>query len=235
MAAAIPQPHITLNPFRGKADENWPNFESLVRRLINVGNFAAANQPQFLQLHLPDQALQFFRTLPQATRDNFDLSITALRNHYCNPNLRELHELQLQKSKIWPQNRQLRGILGSNTNQSSTSLPCPSFCSYTTSKTTKWQKRNRQSCSAQTANQIILDNTVNEKYRRIKEMFTNAMPNLELLLENCWTRMKQRQYRTYVQWLDDRWYSSNYAQVTTGREMHSMKWARHFQKIWSEH
>ena len=59
-----------------------------------------ANQPQFLQLHLLDQALQLFRTLPQATRDNFELSITALRNHYCNPNLRALHKLQLQNLKF---------------------------------------------------------------------------------------------------------------------------------------
>ena len=100
MAAANPQPHITLNPFRGKPDENWPDFESLLRSLINVGNIAEANQTQILQLHLLDQALQFFRTLPQATRDNFELSITALRNHYCNPNLRERHKLQLQNLKF---------------------------------------------------------------------------------------------------------------------------------------
>ena len=90
MAAANPQPHIILKPLRGKTDENWPNFESSVRSLINVGSIAAANQTQFLQLHLLDQALQFFRTLTQATRDNFDLSIT-LRNQYCNPNHREMH------------------------------------------------------------------------------------------------------------------------------------------------
>ena len=95
MAAANPQPHITLSPFSGKADENWPDFESLVKSLINVGTIPNANRPQFLQLHLLDQALQFFRTLPQATRDDFDAAITALRNHYCNPNLRELHILQL--------------------------------------------------------------------------------------------------------------------------------------------
>ena len=86
MAAANPQPLITLNPFRGKADDKWPDFESLLKSLINVGNIPNANRPQFLQLHLLDQALQFFRTLPQATRDDFDAAITALRNHCCNPN-----------------------------------------------------------------------------------------------------------------------------------------------------
>ena len=47
-------------------------LKTLFRSLINVGNIAAANQPQFPQLHLLDQALQFFRSLPQATRDNFE-------------------------------------------------------------------------------------------------------------------------------------------------------------------
>ena len=98
--AANPRPHITLNPFRGKPDENWPGFESLLRSLINFGNIAVANQLQFLQLHLLDQALQFFRNLPQATRDNFDLSITALRKHYCYHNFRELQKLQLQNLKL---------------------------------------------------------------------------------------------------------------------------------------
>ena len=61
---ANPQPHIILNPFRGKTDENWPDFESLLRSLINVPNIPNANRPQFLQLHFLDQALQFLRTLP---------------------------------------------------------------------------------------------------------------------------------------------------------------------------
>ena len=95
MAAANPQPHITLNPFRGKFDENWPDAESPLGSLINLGNIPTANQPQFLQLYLLDQVLQFFRTSPQTTRDNFDAVIIALRNHYCNPNLRELHKLYL--------------------------------------------------------------------------------------------------------------------------------------------
>ena len=88
MAAVNPQPHITLSPLCGKSDENWPDFESLLRTSINIGNTKSANQPQFLQLYSLDQALQFFRTLPQVTRINFKISITALRNHYCNLSLR---------------------------------------------------------------------------------------------------------------------------------------------------
>ena len=86
MAAANPQAHMTRNPFREKPDENRSNIEKLLRSLINVGN-----QPKFLQLYLLDQALQFFRTLPQARGDKVDAVITALRNNYCNPNFREFH------------------------------------------------------------------------------------------------------------------------------------------------
>ena len=48
MAAANVKQPITLNPFRGKPDENWPDFESLLRSVIDVGKNEAANQPQFL-------------------------------------------------------------------------------------------------------------------------------------------------------------------------------------------
>ena len=90
MTAANPQPHITLNPFRGKAVANWPGFESPLRNLINVGDILNTNRPMYIQLHILDQALQLFRTSPQASRDDFDSAITALRNYYCNPQLHNL-------------------------------------------------------------------------------------------------------------------------------------------------
>ena len=93
MAAAIPQPHITLNQFRGKTNENWPNFERVLRSLLIAGNNPIFNRPQFLQLHLPDQARQFFKILSKATRDDFHAALMALRNRYSNPNLPKLHKL----------------------------------------------------------------------------------------------------------------------------------------------
>ena len=136
MAAANAQPHITLNPFRAKSDENWPDFESLLRSVINVGIFAAAKQRQFLQLHLLNQALHFFRTLPQVTRDNFELSITGLRTPYRNPNLRKLHKLQLQNLKFDHKIGNPRGLSGPSINQSNPSLPGSGTCSNSTSKAT---------------------------------------------------------------------------------------------------
>ena len=80
MAAENSQPHITLNPFHGKGDESGLNFKSILRNLKNVGHITNANRPQILQFHLLDQTLQFFKKLPQATRDFFDAAITTLKN-----------------------------------------------------------------------------------------------------------------------------------------------------------
>ena len=79
-ATANSHPHITLNPFRGRADANWSTFASLLRSLISVGTIPNANWPQFLQLHLLDLALLYFRTLPQETRNDFDAAIFALKS-----------------------------------------------------------------------------------------------------------------------------------------------------------
>ena len=80
MAAANPQPCINLNPIGGNVYEHPPYFESFLRSLIKVGNVPKVNQTQFLQLNLHHRSLQFFSTLPQATRDDFDTAIAALRN-----------------------------------------------------------------------------------------------------------------------------------------------------------
>ena len=54
-------------------------------------------QAIFLQLHLRDAALRFSQTLPLATRQNLELSITALGDRFCNPQIQELHVLKLEK------------------------------------------------------------------------------------------------------------------------------------------
>ena len=176
MAAANPQPHITLNPFRGKSDENWPDYETLLRSLINVGNNAAGNQPQFLQLHLLDHALKFSRTLPQATRDDFDFSITALRNHYCNPNLRELHKLQLQNLKFYHKTGNPENFLVQVQIKATEAYPGPVFAPTPPANSSGDQSEIDRVAAVPATNQVILNNVVNERNRRIKN-FTNALPN----------------------------------------------------------
>ena len=73
------QPQLTLNPFSGSENENFREFELIHRSILAVAALPANQQANFLQLHLRDAALQFFQTLPLATRQNLELSITALR------------------------------------------------------------------------------------------------------------------------------------------------------------
>ena len=83
------QPQITLKPYGGLDKESFREFERLLRSIIGVAAIAGAQQANFLQLHLKDGALRYFQTLPEATRNNLELSLTALRNHFCNPHLQD--------------------------------------------------------------------------------------------------------------------------------------------------
>ena len=93
------QSQLTLNPFSGSENENFPEFEHLLRSILSVAALPANQETNFLQLHLRDAALRFFQTLPLATRQNSQLPITALRDRFCNPQLQELHVLKLENMK----------------------------------------------------------------------------------------------------------------------------------------
>ena len=156
--AANPQPNITLNPFRGKTVENWPVFESLLRSLINVGNIPNANRPQFLQVHLIDQALQFFRTLPQATRDDFGTATMALRNHYCTPNL---HKLQPHNLKFDHKNGSPEDFLVQVQIKATHAYPDPVFPRIPPANLPIAHADIDRVQDAQDANQAVLDDAVN--------------------------------------------------------------------------
>ena len=92
------QAQIQLKPYSGLEEESFREFEHLLRNYLAVAGIAKAPQANDLQLHLRDAALQFFQTLPYATRADIDLSLTALRDRFCNPHLQELHVLTLRKA-----------------------------------------------------------------------------------------------------------------------------------------
>ena len=94
------QPQLTLNPFSGSEKESFREFELLLQSILAVAALRVNQQANFLQLHLRDAALRFFQTLPLATRQNLELSITALRDRFCNPRLQELHVLKLENMKF---------------------------------------------------------------------------------------------------------------------------------------
>ena len=94
------QAQIQLKPYSGLEKESFREFEHLLRSYLAVAGIVNAQQANFLQLHLRDAALRFFQTLPDATRADLDLSLTALRDRFCNPHLQELHVLTLENLKF---------------------------------------------------------------------------------------------------------------------------------------
>ena len=91
---------ISVEPFGGSDNEDFAQFEQLFQGYVGVAGIANAQQANFLQLHLRDSALRFYQTLPALTRADVPLSLAALRDHFSNPQLQEVHVLKLEQSKF---------------------------------------------------------------------------------------------------------------------------------------
>ena len=94
------QSTVSLPKYGGSSTDNWTDFESLFRSIVDVTGIQANQRVGFLKLHSKDSALQFFHTLDENTRADLELTITALKNHFCNPNLREIHHINLENMKF---------------------------------------------------------------------------------------------------------------------------------------
>ena len=119
------QPQITLKAYGGLDKESFREFERLLRSIIGVAAIAGAQQAIFLQLHLKDGALRYFQTLTEATRNNLELSLTALRNHFCNPHLQELHVIKLERIKFDPKTDSPENFLVTLQNMAVRAYPDP--------------------------------------------------------------------------------------------------------------
>ena len=98
--AAAAQSTVTLPKYGGSSTANWTNFESLFRSIVEVTGIATAQRVGFFKIHLKDSALQFFYTLDKNTRADLEQSITALKNLFCNSNLKPIHHINLQNMKF---------------------------------------------------------------------------------------------------------------------------------------
>ena len=76
-------------------------------------------------MHLQDAALQFFQTLPPATRRSLELPITALRDRFCNPQLQELHVLELETMKFGSKTDTLGSFLATLQRKATKAYPDP--------------------------------------------------------------------------------------------------------------
>ena len=111
------------------------------------------------------------------TRDDFDTAITVLRNHYCNPNLRELHKLQLHNLKFDHKIGSPEDFLLQVQIKATQAYPDPFFPPIPSANPPNAQAEINRAQNAQDANQAVLDNAVNERNRGIKEIFTNPIPH----------------------------------------------------------
>ena len=100
MAAAAAQLTVSLPKNGGSSTFKWTDFESLFRSIVEVTGIADAQQVGFVKLHLKNSALQFFHTLDRNTGADLKLTITALKNHFFNPNLKEIHHIYVENMKF---------------------------------------------------------------------------------------------------------------------------------------
>ena len=96
------QPNITLISFAGTENESFRDIERLLRSFTGVAAITNNQKANILKLHLKDEALHYFQTLHEATRTDFELSLTSLRNHFSNPQLVELHIIKLENIRFDP-------------------------------------------------------------------------------------------------------------------------------------
>ena len=90
---------LPLGPYSGSEKENFRQLEHLLRSILTVAAIPTNQQANFLQFCLRDAALRYFQTLHVATGNDSDFSIAAPQNHFCNPQLQELHVLKPENLK----------------------------------------------------------------------------------------------------------------------------------------
>ena len=90
---------INITPFTGLETGNFNEFEQLITGAIGVSGIAAAQQSNFLQLHLKE-ALRCFLTLPEFTRLVFAGSITVPRYRFSHDVFRKIRIIKLENQKF---------------------------------------------------------------------------------------------------------------------------------------
>ena len=67
-------PHVHLKRFSGLPNENWPEFEGLLRASIAVSRIPEANhqRARYLHLHLAGNALNYYLRLTENTGNDLD-------------------------------------------------------------------------------------------------------------------------------------------------------------------
>ena len=114
---------ISVEPYGEKDAEHFSQFEQLFNGFIRVAAILADQQANFLQLHLRDDALQFYQTLDAATRAIATNSLAAIRDHFSNPQLQKVHVFKLERFKFVSKKSTPKNFLVNFLEKSTQSLP----------------------------------------------------------------------------------------------------------------
>ena len=116
---------VLVEPYGGSEKEDFSEFELLFQGYIGVAAIPNAQQANFLQLYLRDNALRFYQTLGPATRANVLVSLIALRDHFCNPQLQKVHVLKLEQLRFNPKTNTPKNFLVNLTKKAQRAYPTP--------------------------------------------------------------------------------------------------------------
>ena len=108
--AAI-QPFVNLQPFKGTEAENIEEFFKLLTSCMRAERIPDANRHPYLHLHWKGGALAFFDQLPQATREDYDNAVAALRERYETDQRIQLQNMKLQARKLQPSEESVQDFL----------------------------------------------------------------------------------------------------------------------------
>ncbi|XP_063727164.1 uncharacterized protein LOC134854735 [Symsagittifera roscoffensis] len=172
---------ISVEPFGGSDNEDFAQFEQLFQGYVGVAGIANAQQANFLQLHLRDSALRFYQTLPALTRADVPLSLAALRDHFCNPQLQEVHVLKLEQSKFDIKRDSPENYLVNLTKKAQRAYPTPDLPAVApidgaladaaaAADTARFHRETAQ-------RQERLDAENDHRNNQIKRLFIKGMPN----------------------------------------------------------
>ena len=172
---------ISVAPYGGTDKEDFQQFEQLFRGYIGVAGIAPGQQANFLQLHLREAALRFYQTLPAAIRANVENSLGALRDHFCNPQLQEIHVLKLEQLRYDPKIDSPENFLVNLTNKAQRAYPTPDLPAVDpidvalngaplVADTARFHRETAQ-------RQERIDAVNDNRNEQIKRLFIKGMPN----------------------------------------------------------
>ena len=172
---------ISVAPYGGTDKEDFQQFEQLFRGYIGVAGIAPGQQANFLQLHLREAALRFYQMLPAAIRANVENSLGALRDHFCNPQLQEIHVLKLEQLRYDPKIDSPENFLVNLTNKAQRAYPTPDLPAVDpidvalngaplVADTARFHRETAQ-------RQERIDAVNDNRNEQIKRLFIKGMPN----------------------------------------------------------